>query len=157
MGEAVSGLRAWEKPPMLVERLTDIGIVNYWKYISAELDRVPHIWQPHWTKDYLHSMALANGMQMWGVGPPEKMTLVVWTQVVEYPGCRALQVVLAIGTGIDEALPALEHELLQFAQLTGCEICEVIGRRGWWPRLKHNGFRRRGEVFMRKIENRSVN
>lgn len=157
MGEALSLEEAWNAPAAKVQRLDEVRIMDYWPHIARELDRVPHIWQPYWTKEYLQSTVLAGGMQMWSVGTSSEVKVIVWTQIAHYPACRVLQVVLAIGNSIDEGLSALENTLHSFAQNCGCEYCEVIGRAGWWSRLKHMGFRRQNVVYVRKIENRSVN
>lgn len=141
----------------IVRRLEELEVESFWPLIAEQLDLVPHIWEPFWTREYLQRMSCAGGMQVWGCGTSDRLTMVVWTQIVHYPACRALQVVLALGSGIDEALPLLEHELQKFGQITGCEICEVIGRPGWWPKLRGLGFQRRNVTFIRDIGQRSVN
>lgn len=149
--------KAWETPNVVVNRMSPDEVVGHWGRIERELNLVPHIWQPYWTTQFLYYSVLGGNMQMWACGTVTQINLVIWTQIGLYPACKSLQVVLALGTQVDEALPILEAELEHFARETECDICEVIGRTGWWSKLKRNGFKRQNETFMKRIENRSLN
>lgn len=104
---------------------------KYWPYISKELDTVPHIWERWYTKESIYQMSLAGEFRVWGVGPLSQVRFVLFTQFIQYNASRTLQLTIGLGNDIENCLPSLIATLEKIANDTGCQYCEIIGRRGW--------------------------
>lgn len=129
-------------------------VEHYWPQISAELDKVPHIWQTWFTKEYLYAAPWNGDMNVWGVGPDDQVRMVVYTRVSIFPASRILQILLALGNDLERCLPSLEATIESFAQRTECDFCEIYGREGWIKKLK--GFRKTAVVLTKKINKFTV-
>lgn len=123
---------------------------RHWPSISKELDRVPHIWDKWFTKEYIRAASLANEFSVWAVGPPECHRLIVFTKIVVYPAERVLQACFAIGNDLERCLPSLMAALESFANLAECSRCDIVGRPGWERMLP--GFHRTGVVMSRDLK-----
>lgn len=122
-------------------RIPPESYMGYWPDIERELDRLPHLWDTHWTKDSLYEGGVGGRFQVWGFGPQNALNVIVFTQIAEYPAARVLQVFLAFGNSLESALPVMEAAFEKFAKVTGCQLCEIIGRKGWarkLPRFKEH-------------------
>lgn len=129
----------------------------YWPKISEELDHIPHVWSQWWTKEALFTAVLERRMEVWAVGPKDMFTVILFTQVLNYPASRVLQVFLAFGRGIDEVLPTLDATLDRYASIQGCTSIEVIGRDGWEKKLQSVGFKPSSIVLSRPVIGGLVN
>ena len=130
MGEAltVACEEEWYPPPVFEAwRISPESYSQYWPYIDKELDRVPHIWSSHWTKESLYEGGMSGKFQVWGFGAPGAINVIVYTQVAEFPAARILEIFLAFGNSLESALPVMEATFEKFAQVTECRICEIIG------------------------------
>jgi hypothetical protein len=135
-------------------RISPDGYVQYWPEIERALDKVPHIWQTHWTKESLYEGAMSGRFQVWGFGASGLLNVIVFTQVAEFPAARILEIFLAFGNSLDSALPVMEATFEKFAQVTGCQTCEIIGRRGWARKLPR--FKEHRTVLRWDVENYGV-
>lgn len=116
-------------------RISPESYIAYWPSIDKELDRVPRIWQDYWTKEYLYEGGAYERFQVWGFGLQEELRVIVFTQITQFPAARYLQIFLAFGNSLDLALPVMEATFETFARHTGCEFCEIVGRKGWARKL----------------------
>ena len=126
----------------------------YWPLISAELDKVPEIWNVHWTKEALYQSVMTGRFQVWGFGPNNMLNVIVFTEIAAYPANRILRIFLAFGNSLEIALPVIAATLERFAQISDCPICEVIGRIGWerkLPQCKKIGSILRYEVGKQRV------
>jgi hypothetical protein len=135
-------------------RLRSEDVKYYWPWIDRELDRIPQTWCGHWTKDSLYELTLNERFQLWGFGPPDKIQIFVFTQIVHYPANRILQAFLCFGNSLDDALPIIEATFERFAMETNCALFELSGRKGWERKLKN--FRHDYTVLTRDVELRGV-
>lgn len=129
-------------------------LMLFWPSINKELDTVPHIWNTHWTKEALYSGAMMGRFQVWGFGPAGQISVVVFTEIVNYPANKILYAFLAFGNSLERVLPCIEAVLERFAQESECSICEVTGRPGWErkiPRLKRVGVVLRSVIERKRI------
>lgn len=126
------------------------AIDRYWPLIDKELDRVPQMWQPYYTKEFLREAALSGYFNVWGVGPSEEIHLVVFTRILEYPGAKVLRVFFAFGNHLAECLPSLTGALEKLANNTECDFCEIAGRIGWEKKVP--GFKRSGVTLLRPLK-----
>jgi hypothetical protein len=140
--------------PFEALRLRNEEIVYYWPWIDKELDRVPHIWSGHWTKDSLYELSMNDRFQLWGFGPKDEIRIFVFTQVIHFPANRILQAFLCFGNSLDEALPIIEATGERFAMETGCNMFEITGRKGWERKLK--GFKCDYTVFTKIVPSQGV-
>lgn len=123
-----------------VEQFNPEKFARYWPAIQRELMLVHDVWDDCWTLDSIFECTVHGRFQCWGAGDEERVKIVCWTQVSNYPSGNILQVFLAIGQGIDEVLPQLDAVLEAYARHTGCRLIEVVGRKGWLGKLKSMGF-----------------
>jgi hypothetical protein len=154
MGEAVEMGRGLGEPQWEASRLRQEEIMFYWTWIDHELDRVQHIWCGHWTKDALRELAMNENFQVWGFGPRDQIRVIVFTQLVSYPIGNILQIFLAFGNSLEEAIPIMEATFERFAMETECRACEIHGRFGWERKLK--GFKREYVVLTRILRPQGV-
>lgn len=124
----------------LVERLTPEKLNVYWPFIGQEMSRVPHIWEKWWTQPYLWDAAHKGIVQCWSVGPPNRVHLVVFSQILYFPANVILQVFLALGNDLEACMPVLGASLEKFAIDNGCTLVQVVGRKGWGKVLEQYGF-----------------
>lgn len=141
----------------VVEMLTPEKFELYWPSISKQLDYIPHVWSIWWTKDYIRQMVMQGLWQCWGVGDGMAITVVTFTQIVNFPANKVFQVILAFGEGIDKALPTLVASYEKFASGMGCTMAEVTGRPGWEAKLRAHGFRRQTVILTRTVEQVRMN
>jgi hypothetical protein len=140
--------------PYEASRLRTEEVVYYWPFIDIELDRVPHIWCGHWTKDSLYELTMNDRFQLWGFGPPDQIRVFVFTQIVHYPANRILQAFLCFGNSLDEALPIIEATFERFAMETECKLFEIMGRKGWERKLR--GFKHDYAVMTKVMPSQGV-
>lgn len=142
--------------PFEVQLLTPPEFDDYWLLIAKELDRVPHIWNVWWTKEYLYEGGMSGRFQVWAVGPKTQVRLVLFSQVVFYPANRILQAVCMIGNSFEECAPVLEACLVRWAQLHECTVMEVVGRPGLEKALAPYGLRKSGVVLSKAVPNERI-
>jgi hypothetical protein len=132
------------------ELMTPEAFEKYWPFISSELDRVPHIWNRYYTKEYLFAAAMIGDFQVWGTGPKNQIRLVVFTRITVYPAARILQVTLAFGNDLERCLPSLVATLEKASYNAECSRCDIIGREGWLKFLP--GFERTASLLSKVLE-----
>lgn len=137
-----------------VFRLSDEQYAFYWPSIERELDKVPHIWQPFFTKEYLRDIPLHQEMYVWEAGVKGAMTIIIMGQFIQTPRGSGLSFRLALGNGLDAVLPQLEATFEHLAGAMGCSFIEVRGRRGWLRKL--SGFREDCVVMSKQINDFKV-
>jgi hypothetical protein len=125
----------------------------HWPSIQKELDRNPAIWADYHTKESIHASVMDGSFQAWGFRKKGKIRIILLTRIVEYPAARVLHVMLAFGNSMDDLLSQIEAIMENFAQTTGCEMCEIVGRRGWLKKLKR--FRERATVMTAFVPRKS--
>lgn len=138
-----------------VVRIGPEAYETWWPDISKQLDTVPQTWNKHWTKEALFEAGMRGVVQVWGFGLPKKINLIVYTQVVEYPASKILQVILAFGNSLDSCLPTLEATFERYAQVMECDRCEVFGRGGWERKLGGR-FKRDGVILSCEVKKQGV-
>ena len=138
--------------PYLVEKLDPERFRHYWPQIEKELDNVPHIWAYWWTKESIVEFVLEGRFQCWTVGTERMVQGVLFSQIAHYPANAIFQVLFAFGEGMSEMLDELDATMSKFAVFNGCAYAEVIGRPGWQPKLRRQGFRYNRTVLMKEFE-----
>jgi hypothetical protein len=123
---------------------------EFWPKLEKILDRVPHTWR-HWTKEYICTSVAIDRTQVWGIGPPPKAVLVLFTTICVHPAMKVLSIAWAAGTFEDEMLPLLDATLTGYARLNECQEIEIRGRMGWEPKLKAVGFERVASMWTRPV------
>ena len=151
MGEALNA-NAGAGGELTVSFMTPPYVDFYWSSIERELDTIPHVWQERWTKEELFAAVVYGRMQLWAVGPKEQYRLVVFTQISGSAAGRVLEVVLAFGRGLPEALPVLDATFEKFALSQGCVRIDVHGRSGFEKALRPLGFRRSCVIMSRELK-----
>lgn len=137
-----------------VFRLSDEQYAFYWPSIERELDKVPHIWRPFWTKEYLRDIPLHQEVYVWEAGVKGAMMIVIFAQFIQTPRGNGLSFRLALGNGLDAVLPELEATFELLANMMGCDFVEVLGREGWLRKLP--GFKRDYTVMSKQLRNFQV-
>jgi hypothetical protein len=133
MGQGTKG----SPPHYHAELLTPETYAIYWPSIDEQLNNVPHIWAPYFTKEFLRCAVLNRECFVWGVGTESELRLIVYGRIIEFPATRILQIFLALGNDLDNCLPTLTGALEKLANTTECEYCEIIGRIGWERKLSN--------------------
>lgn len=134
-----------------VFRLSDEQYTFYWPSIEKELDKVPHIWQPFFTKEYLRDIPLHQELIVWEAGTEGAMLVIIMGQFIQTPRGNGLSFRLALGNGLDKVLPQLEAMFERLAQTMECDFVEVRGRRGWLRKLP--GFKEDCVVISKQLGN----
>lgn len=140
-------------PETVVERLRGDRLDRYWPLIEQELDAVPVIWNPWWTKDSLRTMIDAERVQCWGAGTEEVIRLVAFTQILVYPVQQVAQAFLLFGRDLDEHLPEMLATFERFGIANNCQSLEIIGRSGWESKLKSAGYTKTQVILHRPLAN----
>jgi hypothetical protein len=135
-----------------VELLSVEKFVHYWPMIGRQLDFVPHMWALWWTKESLYEGVCAERFQCWGVGTANTITAVMFSQVALYPANSVLQVILAFGEGLTDAVDEVEAALERYCKVRGVDVCEITGRPGWEPLLRKKGFGRKSVVMSKRLD-----
>lgn len=125
--------------------------VRFWPQIEAELDKVPHIWEDYFTKDYLREVPFHQELMVWCTLDKGAVMMVIFAQFIEVPRGKGICFLLALGQGLDEALPQLESTYEHLGQVMECDFVEVRGRRGWLKKLP--GFKEDYTVMSRQLRN----
>lgn len=135
---------------IVLEMIEGPLLEQYWPHIWKQMQTVPHTWT-HWTPDFIYSACRDGTFQVWGAGTPEKIKLIVFTQLVFYPIGKVMQTVWAGGNSLDECLPILVATLERFGSMNDCKFSEVVGRPGWGPKLKGYGYKERTVIFAKPL------
>jgi hypothetical protein len=135
-------------------RLRTEEILFYWPWIEVELNKIASVWCGHWTKEALREYAINERVQVWGFGPPDQIRIIAFTQLIDFPAGRVIQVFLCFGNSIDEAMPVIEATFERFAMETESKVCEILGRRGWLK--KAPGFKEDYVVMSRVVEQQGM-
>lgn len=136
MAEALTEVRVSE-PRVHVSLMTAEQYAHYWPSIEKELDKVAHIWEPWYTKQYLRDIPLHQELLVWETGLNGAVRVVIFAHFIQTPRGRGLQFVLALGNSLDAYLPQLEALYERLAQDFGCDFVQILGRRGWVRKLSH--------------------
>ena len=134
-----------------VFRLSDEQYRFYWPSIERELDKVPHIWQPWFTKEYLRDIPEHQELYVWEAGIEGAMTIIIMGQFIRSPRGKGLSFKLALGNGLDAVMPQLEATFEHLAHTMECDYVEVVGREGWLRKLP--GFKRDYTVMSKQLRN----
>ena len=137
-----------------VFRLSDDQYRFYWPRIETELDKVPHIWQPFFTREYLRDIPLHQELTVWEAGVNGAITIVIFAQFIHTPRGHGISFRLALGNGLDKVLPQLEATFEYIAQLMECDYVEIMGRGGWQRKLP--GFKRDYVVMSKQLRSFKV-
>lgn len=124
--------------------------VRFWPQIEAELDKVPHTWEDFFTKDYLRDVPLHKELMVWCTVEKGAVMIVIYAQFIEIPRGKGLSFRLAIGQGLDKALPQLEAEFERLGRVMECDFVMVCGRRGWLRKLR--GFREDCTLMTKQLQ-----
>lgn len=116
--------------------------VETWPHIVQELDKIPHVWEPWYTKQHIFNSVLAGQFQVWGAGDNGSVKIVLFTQIVFYPAAKVLQGILVLGNSLDGCADAIWAATEKFAREHDCDRIEVLGRAGWERKLSRFGFRK---------------
>jgi hypothetical protein len=124
-----------------VELMDIVRIEHYWPQIKEALQRVEPEHLRGITSSWLLGKALANEIQIWGVGDEERIDLLLLTSLnQELSGEKVLRVVLLFGQLLDEHLFEGLKGVHCLAKHEGCARIEVHGRRGWERKLRKFGY-----------------
>jgi hypothetical protein len=137
-------------PRYVMAQFTVDEFFVFWPQLERLLDRVPDTWR-HWTKGYICDSVSTGHIQTWGIGPPGKAILLMFTAVQAYPTMKVLSIMWAAGTFEDEMAPLLDTTLTSYARAHGCTECEIRGRMGWEHKMKAAGFKRTASVWTRPV------
>lgn len=132
-------------------QLCDLGAIEfYWPNIVEMLKRVPDTWASS-TLESLYQSAIAGHMQVWLVGPKDKIVSVVFTHILDFPAARTLEVIWLGGQGALNGLDVMDSTISEFARAQNCSRIDITGRRGWLLEAKRHGFREVATIFSRPV------
>jgi hypothetical protein len=135
---------------MKVSLLTTDEISRFWSQIQDAMLRVEHMWADKWTLEYIYQAAMAEHIQVWGVGE-DAIEYVAFTDVIRYPANGFLRVLFIFGHGdIDKCVDVLEEKLQEYAAIQGCRFIEVLQARKGWERKLH--MKSVGVVLQRSVK-----
>lgn len=132
-------------------QLCDLSAVEfYWSNIVEMLKRVPDTWAST-TLEALYNNAISGNMQVWLIGPKDKIVVVAFTHILNFPAARILEVIWLGGQGALDGLDVMDSTISEFARVQGCSRIDITGRRGWLPEAKRHGFREVATIFSRPV------
>lgn len=156
MDQALATVKAAREEVFKVELLSPARLEHYWPNIQEQLELIPHTWEKWWTIDSLQYQAFSGNMQVWAVGTPNTVHLVVFTRIACYPVGLLLQCFLAFGNNLRRSLPILVASLQKYAMDNGCYRAEVYGRSGWVKTLEKFGFEFENVVMAMDIRKEGI-
>lgn len=129
-------------------------VQRHWPNIVEMMERVPHT-LPNHTPETLFEMAMNRLVQVWLVGPPDKITLVIITQVSTFPNARTLDVIWGAGEHSLASGPIVDAMLENFGRACGCNRLDVPwARLGWEKIMAPYGFKKMAVVLSKPIHPR---
>jgi hypothetical protein len=99
-----------------------------------------------YTSEFIYKCLKNRDMQLWigcNNGPIRSCVI---TQILNYPACKRLGIILFGGESLDEYLYFLK-QIIESSKELGCESAEIFGRPAWERKLKHLGFKKIQTVF----------
>jgi len=115
-----------------VAYLTPELVDYYWPSIEQALDADPSLWDTMFTKQNIRDRIHSTEIQVWVVFNGSVISLVFFTQRYVAPnGIATLQIFWMFGTGLKDAVFALEGTIDKFAATLNCQRIEVVGRPGF--------------------------
>ena len=142
------------EPEVQVSLMPEEAYVQFWPQIEAELDKVPHVWEDCFTKEFLREVPWHRELTVWCTVEKGAVMMVIYAQFIYTPRGKGLFFRLALGNGLDKAMPSLEATFERLAQETGCDFAQIGGRRGWLRKLRD--FKEDYVVMTRQLQNFKV-
>lgn len=129
-----------------------VELDRYWPHIEQMLNEVPHTWEDY-TLEYIYDKIMSGNMQVWAVGTPDRVEMVLFTQVAYFPRKKSVQLVWIAGTGIDKYIDVIDTAITEFAYKVEADGIDILdGRGGWERKLKSIGFRPTQVILSRPLD-----
>lgn len=92
-------------------------------------------------KSLLHMLCLGH-MTLWIIRHGGEEVAALVTQIVEYPRRKMLSIQFIGGKGMNDWAEEALRIIHWCAKNHGCDGVEAVGRQGFWPMFKSNGYQR---------------
>lgn len=126
-------------------------ISKYWKAIGDLLQQVPDTWEGYSVEAFF-DLAMHDKIQVWAIEYETKIRMVVFTQLVDFPTMKQLQIIWCGGQGILQHIQHLVDTTLDaFARSQGCTSIAIFGRPGWKKFAQPRGFKEAGIILTRPV------
>lgn len=136
--------------------LSEFEFMEFWPEIRDMMDRIPHTWADHLTKESVYDRALNGTLQVWGVGAVD-VEMVLFTQVARFAAGSSLQIIWGAGEAqLGKKIEILDDALTYFAKTQECHRIEIIGRAGWEKLMSPLGFKKVAVVLSRNVVHRGM-
>lgn len=112
---------------------------HYWGQIEECIDETD--FGQYYTKDWLNDAVYRSHVQAW-VLSDGTIRLVCFTRILMYPKDKVLQLFWAYGRGMDTALEMANEIMDRAAVVMEATRIEIVGRAGWWKKMRRFGFDR---------------
>ena len=121
----------------------------YWSQIESCLDNTDF---SHWyTKDWLQEAVREGLVQVW-VLSDGIVRLVVFSQMVYYPGGTTFQIFWGYGVELDRFLTERHETMDILAKAMKAERIEIVGRKGWIRKMARYGFEKEAYIISRPVD-----
>ena len=103
-----------------------VEVITDGKPFEAEFARAMGYYLDLYTPNYITEKIADGNMQCFRVD-----SLIIVTQVEEFPNGKILRIVLVAGNGAKHTLPLAEGFFTRMAEINGCKAILTSGRVGW--------------------------
>ena len=91
----------------------------------------------YYTEQWLFSSVFTKNVQIF-VLSDGAIKVVFFTQILDYPKCKALRCFWGYGCELDKFLPLANERLEDMARLCDADRIELVGRPGWFRKLRYH-------------------
>jgi hypothetical protein len=124
---------------------------HYWPKIRDMMKLVPHTWEGTLTLEGTYLRGQDGGIQVWGIGTPDAIRMVVFSQIARHDAGTILEVFWGCGEGMLESGPIVDACMERFAQVCGAHRIDVVGRHGWEKIMAPYGYKKIAVVMSKAV------
>lgn len=122
--------------------------LEYWPMVKHEVERAFRANHDRMDIDDIELALKEKRMQLWAIHDGEIRCVFV-TQIVSYKKNKSVRIITVTGIDHQSWLKLGCDTLTQWGKENGCNMMEMLGRKGWEKSLKKEGFEE-PEIFMTK-------
>lgn len=141
------------KTGAVMQFITGDSAMANWDKIEKLLEQVPETWMAEYSKEDIYKGLCSGYVHAWQIGTPEGIRVVIFSQFVQFPKVKYLEVFWAAGTNFLESCADLVDSTLEnFAARMGADQIRVVGRNGWYRKLRTRGYEQVGVVMAKSVK-----
>ena len=136
-------------PPTLLD--------GFWKVLKTELEKDPTLWNKGQSVESIRCQIELGELLLWVIVKDGCVYLTFLTMFYQYATSKSLQIVWAMGSGLEKYIAMSLSALETYALATGCSQVEIIGRMGWKKPLMPFNYIQTQTTFVKTLQTERMN